>query len=129
MKKDYSQGVAVFIIKENKILLTKRIKGGFTGFWEVPAGHIKNNESIEDTAIREVKEETSLVVNSIKVFGINVNEEYKFQANLVTTLITSGTAKNIDTYNHSALKWFSIDKLPSPLGESTLKGLKILKII
>jgi len=129
MKNDYSEGVAVFIIKDNKILLTKRIKGGFIGFWEVPAGHIKNNESIEDTAIREVKEKTNLVVNSIKVFGINVNEEYKFQANLITAEIVSGTAKNIDTYNHSALEWFSINKLPSPLGESTLKGLKILKLI
>ncbi len=52
-----------------------------------------------------------------------------FQANLVTAEIVSGTAKNIDIYNHSALEWFSIDKLPSPLGESTLKGLKILKLL
>lgn len=129
MKNIYSNGVAVFIIKDDKILLTKRIKGGFTGYWEVPAGHVKEGESVENTAIREVKEETDLVVDSITRIGINVNDEYKFRAVLVTAEIISGEAKNIDTYNHSELKWCPLDKLPSPLGASTIKGLKILKLI
>jgi bis(5'-nucleosidyl)-tetraphosphatase len=44
------------------------------GHWGVPKGHVEKNESEEETAIREVKEETGLVVNLI--FGFRESVEY-----------------------------------------------------
>lgn len=52
MKKISLAGCA--IIKDNKILLLRRLK---TGWYELPGGKIENDETAELTAIREIKEE------------------------------------------------------------------------
>ena len=44
------------------------------GHWGFPKGHIEKNESEEETAIREVNEETGLQVNLI--FGFRESVEY-----------------------------------------------------
>src|SRR4030042_2198730 len=51
--------VAAVIIKDNKILLMRRIKDG-QEYFVFPGGGIKENESVEDAIIREIKEELSL---------------------------------------------------------------------
>ena len=50
-----SCGIVLF--HENKVLLLK-YKGG--GHWDFPKGHIENNESETETALRELKEETGI---------------------------------------------------------------------
>ncbi len=54
------------LIKENKILLLNRIK---TGWYELPGGKIEDNETPEQTAVREIKEELCCDVNIIKHLG------------------------------------------------------------
>ncbi len=43
------------------------------GHWGFPKGHVENNESEEQAAIREVYEETGLQVNLINGFRVSVN--------------------------------------------------------
>lgn len=47
------------IIEDNKVLLIKQT----VGHWGFPKGHVEGNESEEETALREVKEETNIDVN------------------------------------------------------------------
>jgi len=54
-----SKRVCAVIIKDNKILLMRRIKEG-QEYFVFPGGGIEGNESVEDAIIREVKEELSL---------------------------------------------------------------------
>jgi 8-oxo-dGTP diphosphatase len=54
-------------VKDGKILLLKRNVEPFKGFWHLPAGHVKRNESLEDALRREFKEETSLDVDVGKI--------------------------------------------------------------
>ena len=49
------------VINENKVLLVRQNKG----HWEFPKGHVEENETEKETAIREVKEETNLDVEII----------------------------------------------------------------
>ena len=56
MKKEKSCGAV--IIKDEKILMVQENKG----HWGLPKGHIEENETDIQTAIREVKEETGLDV-------------------------------------------------------------------
>jgi 8-oxo-dGTP diphosphatase len=55
-------GVGAVIIKDGKILLEKRKNEPGKGKWSIPGGLVELGESVEQTVIREVKEETGLEV-------------------------------------------------------------------
>ncbi len=62
--------VAVLIIDENnRILLTKRGAEPAIGLWCLPGGFIELGETVEDTVIREVAEETGLRVIPVESLG------------------------------------------------------------
>ena len=61
-------GVGVVIRDElNRVLLEKRSD---CGLWGLPGGRIEPGESARDTAIREVREETGLVVRITGLMGV-----------------------------------------------------------
>ena len=55
-------GVGAVIICNGKILLEKRKNEPGRGKWSIPGGLVELGESVEQTVIREVKEETGLEV-------------------------------------------------------------------
>ncbi len=61
MKKEKSCGAIVYRLVNDKpqILLIKHKNGGH---WSFPKGHIELNETEQETALREIKEETGLDV-------------------------------------------------------------------
>jgi putative (di)nucleoside polyphosphate hydrolase len=66
MKEEYKKlplrsGVGIIVLnKENKIFVAKRIDNP-KNFWQMPQGGINNNEDFFTAALRELKEETSIV--------------------------------------------------------------------
>ena len=62
MKKEKSCGIVVF--KNNKVLIIKHNRGHYG----IPKGHVEENESEFETAIREVKEETNIDAQIIEGF-------------------------------------------------------------
>ncbi|RKJ20727.1 8-oxo-dGTP diphosphatase [bacterium D16-50] len=61
--------VLCLIHQRDKYLLQNRIKDDWKGL-TLPGGHIEKNESIIDAVIREMKEETGLVIQNPKLCGI-----------------------------------------------------------
>lgn len=55
-------GVGATIIKDGKILLEKRKSEPGKGKWSIPGGLVELGESISQTVVREVAEETGLEV-------------------------------------------------------------------
>jgi mutator protein MutT len=55
-------GVGAVIICNGKILLEKRKNDPGKGKWSIPGGLVELGETVEQTVIREVKEETALEV-------------------------------------------------------------------
>ena len=53
---------AAIIINNNKILLTQRGYGEYKDKWEFPGGKIEENETKEETIIREIKEELDATI-------------------------------------------------------------------
>ena len=54
-------GVGIVVLnKENKVFVAKRIDNP-KNFWQMPQGGIDNNENYYSAALRELKEETSIV--------------------------------------------------------------------
>jgi 8-oxo-dGTP diphosphatase len=63
-------GVGAVIIQNDKILLEKRKNDPGRGKWSIPGGLVELGESLEQTVIREVQEETGLVVNAPELIDV-----------------------------------------------------------
>ena len=59
--------------KENRVLMQKRSDNGQWGF---PGGFMELGENVEDTAKREVYEETGLKLEELELFGIYSGPQY-----------------------------------------------------
>lgn len=103
------------IIKNNQALLIKRGGIPFTGFWAIPGGHLDFDETAEEGAIREIKEETNLTVTSVKLFGIysNPKRDPRQIVSAIYLVKTKGTPKAGD--DAAKFKWFLLNKLPKNL--------------
>ena len=63
-------GIGAVIVKEGKVLLIKRGKSPSLGEWSIPGGAVNVGEPLEEALLREIKEETGLVVNIRKPIEI-----------------------------------------------------------
>ncbi len=64
-------GVGVLVEMEGGVVLIRRGHEPKKGQWALPAGFIEADESIEEAAIRECKEETNLDVDLVEMFHVD----------------------------------------------------------
>lgn len=62
--------VDAVIVKDGKIALIKRKNEPFKGCWALPGGFVDYGEKVEDAAVREALEETSLHVELLALLGV-----------------------------------------------------------
>lgn len=55
---------------DGSIVLVKRAFDPFKGYWALPGGFLKFGKSVEETAIREAKEETGLDIEIEDLLGV-----------------------------------------------------------
>lgn len=95
MKKSQTIGVGVIVINgDGKILIGKR-KGRHAQKYAIPGGSLDIGETFTDAAIREIKEETNLVIQNPEVISITNNlETYKKEGvhHVSVTLLAQGFA-------------------------------------
>lgn len=124
-------GIGVLIKKGGKILLLKRsqkVSHG-RGEWALPGGHLEFGETLEEAAIREVKEEADLKIDQPKFFCVFNARDYlpSDKKHIVClTFVASyhgGEAKNLEPEKCEGIGWFNLDNLPSPLFKHTEKAL------
>ncbi|WBW97453.1 NUDIX hydrolase [Oceanirhabdus sp. W0125-5] len=66
---------AAIINENNEILLQRRTDNKC---WGIPGGSMELGETFEETAVREVKEETGLDVNRLELFNIFSGEDLHY---------------------------------------------------
>ncbi|MFR5876938.1 MAG: NUDIX hydrolase [Eubacterium sp.] len=71
-----SAGATVVVIRDNKILLNLRSD---TNTWGIPGGAIELGETLEETASRELKEETNLQAESFTLLNVFSGEDFYFK--------------------------------------------------
>ncbi len=59
----------VLLRRGDEVLLQNRVKGSWTG-WFFPGGHVELGESIVESAVREIREETGLTILNPKLCGV-----------------------------------------------------------
>ncbi len=111
-------GVAVIIIKDNKVLLGKRKNTHGEGTWSLPGGHLEFNESIEECARREVLEETGIKIKNIRS-GPYTNDIFLEEGKHYVTLYMiceydRGELELKEPEKCEKWDWFSCDRLPEP---------------
>jgi len=105
----FEKSCGCVIINDDKVLLVKQVDG----HWGFPKGHIEENETEEETAIREVYEETNLQVEIFSDFYKKVT--YSPRENVMKDVIFFlARPKSIDTKPQEAeiskVEWVSFDE-------------------
>ena len=103
-------GIAVIVLKGNRILLGKRKNSHGTGTWALPGGHLEFNESIEACAAREVLEETGIRIKNLR-HGPHTNDIFKKEGKHYVTLFVvadhdSGTPVVKEPRKCEKWEWF-----------------------
>lgn len=117
--------VDIIIEFEDKgIILIKRKKPPYG--WAIPGGFVEYGESLEQTAIREAKEETSLNVELIRQFHTYSDPQRDPRCHTITTVYIArainGTPKASDDAEEIGI--FTQENLPSNLAFDHAKILK-----
>lgn len=119
MKNVVRVGTGVIVKKDNKILIGKRIGRHGENTWGFPGGHLEMYESLEEAAIREVLEETGLIVENIKVLTIT-NDIFKEEEKHYITIYLScdykgGEPRVLEPDKFLEWIWCEWDNMPEPL--------------
>lgn len=116
-------GVAAIILnEENQVLLQRRAD---IGLWGIPSGHIEIGETVSETVVREVKEETNLDIRIRKIIGVYSDPDSQvfdypngksihFITTCFLTEITGGELK-CNSDESLEIKFFSQENLPENL--------------
>ena len=113
-----NRGVTVnsLIINENKIVLIERGVNPYKGYWGLPGGYVGWDESAEEAAIRETKEETGLQIKNLIFICVNTNpQRHPKQAINIAYLSTKFSGDFSPSDDAAKAKWFSLDELPKEL--------------
>jgi len=112
-------GIGVFVRKDDKILLQKRIGAHGTGTWSLPGGHMEYGETPEQTAARETKEEVNVDIVNPRIIGITNDVHEVEEKHYVTIFLESeyagGELRINEPKKTAEIGWFSADSLPTPL--------------
>jgi 8-oxo-dGTP diphosphatase len=110
-----TNAVLCYIRDGGRVLLQLKADGRFGGgFWNGPGGKIAEGESPEEAAVREVREETGLIVRDLRdcgaltfyvegIEGPDIN---------VRVYMTERFAGELQASEEGALSWFPEDALP-----------------
>ena len=118
----FSGRTATAIIKfpPDKILLIKRATVPFKGYWALPGGKAEAEETVEQTIVREVKEETGLgiaIISKVGEYreqGVQGGVEYDYYPACFLVKTVGGEIKKQES-EIEEIKLFGLSELPEIL--------------
>jgi NAD+ diphosphatase len=114
------------VLHGNQVLLAKNAQGNFP-FWSLLAGYVESGESLEQAVIREVHEESGLIVDRLHYVG---SQPWPYSQSLMAGFIchVSGGELKIDYTELSEAEWFDLDNLPEIPPPPSMAGLILVKL-
>jgi NAD+ diphosphatase len=102
---------AIVLVKRgNELLLTRKAEWT-PGRYSLVAGFLDFGESLEECAIREVREETGIEIRNVRYVG---SQNWPFPAQLMAGFVAEYAAGEISVDPHELedAQWFRVDELP-----------------
>jgi 8-oxo-dGTP diphosphatase len=126
-----SVGVGVFVWKDGKFLMGKRVGSHGRNTWSIPGGHLEYGESIEECAKREVLEEAGVKIKNVR-FLVVTNDVFREEGKHYVTVWVfsdwqSGEPKIMEPDKWIEQRWETFQTLPSPLFEPCWENLRKAK--
>jgi len=138
MKREYPEvpfvGVGAVIVQDSRVLLIRRGQPPLLGEWSLPGGVLECGEALREATVREAREETGLVVETIDMLGVyervirsddgRVRYHYvliDFLCRPVAGVLKAGS-------DAAEVRWFTREELPAlklayDANDVVLKGL------
>jgi len=112
------RGVGVLVVRDGKILMGRRTSSHGRGTWSPPGGKAEPGETDEETARRELDEETGLVGAVPRVVAETVDSFPNGQTWLTRWVLmewVSGEPQVLEPDEVDSWGWYAWDRLPAPL--------------
>lgn len=118
-------GIYAIILKNNAILLIKKSRGPYTGKLDLPGGRPEHGETPLQTVVREVLEETGLVLHKADIFdnyatvaqrhfyaeGIQENMHHLGMIYRATDYDDEKLILDMDAEDSLGAQWYPLDSL------------------
>lgn len=109
MSKKIDFGVKAFIIHNENFLVMHNYGEG-EDLWELPGGRLEFGETAEKTVVRELKEETGLLIEPLKIIDTwdHIEEDYQITGIIYLCRFIEGEISLSD--EHDDYKWIPVKK-------------------
>lgn len=100
-----------YLSVDGRLLMLKRRKEPFAGYWTAPGGKIRAGEDPREAVLREMREETHLTVHSPRLRAVCSEvggPEYSWLLFIFTSSSYSG---QLGTSDEGELRWLELDRL------------------
>lgn len=104
-----------FVVRDGKVMLVRRGVEPYKDYWDIPGGFLAPDEHPEQGAVREVQEETGLLVRTTNLQGIFVDtygedtSEHTLNIYYRAEVVEGMSAPGTDAVE---IGWFGPDELP-----------------
>lgn len=125
-------GVCVLIRRENKLLFVLRQNTGYKdGEYGLPGGHVEPNETFTQAAVREVMEETGLVIEDSdlqQLLCVQRKSNDSIRLDMYFELRNwKGEPINAEPEVHASISWFDCTELPDNTMDYMKAGLEAIQ--
>ncbi len=112
------------IVESGRILLVRRGVEPRVGYWCLPSGFEEYDESPEDTAIREVREETGLTVRLGPIFDVAyIEDDPRKKCLLIIFEVEAFEGEPVAGDDVTACAFFPLDALPEDIAFSKHRAM------
>ena len=109
-------GVRVLVVREGKVLLVKK---SYRSHWFLHGGRPERNETLADTACREVVEEAGVGLGRVELVGVFSGFKHYTSNHIVAFAGETATDGHVGSGEIDSMKWFSIESLPKDVAKET----------
>ena len=124
-------GVGAVIIENARVLLVKRAHPPLEAQWSIPGGVLEVGEMVREAAIREVREETGLIVEAGDLLGVydrvlrNADQRVQYHYVLIDFLCRPAGGELQAADDATEVRWYTCEELPVlRLAEDTLDVIR-----